>query len=157
MKSIMDRQQKPSPSGLRDLPSRLLAQTSLLVGKIVSSALAMVDGSRYEYAVLATLHASGAASQAELCRLTGIDRSDMNEVAGKLEKCGYVERRIDPSDRRQKIVELTATGQRRYGLLDVSVKEAQRRAFAPLTETESQLLLGLLRKLHDHHALSEED
>jgi hypothetical protein len=64
----------------RNLASRLLNQTAILVGRVVSEALAVEGTHRYQLAALATLDAFGAVSQAELCRRTNIDRSDMNAV-----------------------------------------------------------------------------
>jgi MarR family transcriptional regulator, lower aerobic nicotinate degradation pathway regulator len=85
----------------RNLASRLLNQTAILVGRVVSEALAVEGTHRYQLAVLATLDAFGAVSQAELCRRTNIDRSDMNAVVNALEAEGIVTRVSDPDDRRQ--------------------------------------------------------
>jgi hypothetical protein len=70
----------------RNLPSRLLKQTAILVGRVVSEALA------------------------GLCRRTNIDRSHMNAVVNALEAEGIVTRVSDPGDRRRNIVEMTETG-----------------------------------------------
>src|SRR5580700_9185039 len=91
----------------RNLASRLLNQTAILVGRVVSEALAAEGTHRYQLAALATLDAFGAISQAELCRRTNIDPSDMNAVVNTLEAEGIVARVSDPDDRRQNIVEMT--------------------------------------------------
>jgi DNA-binding MarR family transcriptional regulator len=93
----------------RDLSSRLLKQTAILVGRVVSEALAVEGTHRYQLAVLATLDTFGAVSQAKLCRRTNIDRSDMNAVVNALETEGIVTRVSDADDRRQNIVEMTET------------------------------------------------
>jgi MarR family transcriptional regulator, lower aerobic nicotinate degradation pathway regulator len=137
---------------LRNLASRLLNQTAILVGRVVSEALAAEETHRYQFVALTTLDAFGAASQAELCRRTNIDRSDMTAVINALEAEGSITRVSDPSDRRQNIVELTKKGRARFERVKAGVANAQDSALAPLTTTERQELLRLLRVLHDYHA-----
>jgi len=136
----------------RDLASRLLNQTAILVGRGVNEALAAEGTHRYHLAVLATLDAFGALSQAELCRRTTIDRSDMNAVVNALETDGVVTRVPDPGDRRQNIVGLTPAGHARFKRLRAGLEDAENRALSPLAPAERRELLRLLRILHDHHA-----
>jgi DNA-binding MarR family transcriptional regulator len=137
----------------RNLASRLLNQTAILVGRVVSEALAVEGTHRYQLAALATLDAFGAVSQAELCRRTNIDRSDMNAVVNALEAEGIVTRVSDPDDRRQNIVEMTETGKARFERLKAGLAEAEDRALAPLAPADRRELLRLLRILHDYHAV----
>jgi DNA-binding MarR family transcriptional regulator len=137
----------------RDLSSRLLNQTAILVGRVVSEALAVEGTHRYQLAALATLDAFGAVSQAELCRRTNIDRSDMNAVVNALEADGIAKRVSDPDDRRQNIVELTETGKARFERLKTGLRKAEERALAPLAPADRRELLRLLRILHDYHAV----
>lgn len=137
---------------LRNLASRLLNQTANLVGRVVSEALAAEGTHRYQFATLATLDAFGGVSQAELCRRTNIDRSDMNAVINALEAQGTVTRIPDPGDRRQNIVEMTDNGKARFDQIKARLAGAQDRALAPLTEAERRELLRLLQILHDHLA-----
>jgi DNA-binding MarR family transcriptional regulator len=137
---------------LRNLPSRLLGQTAALVSKVASDALAAEGAHRHQFAVLATLDAFGASSQAELCRRTDIDRSDMNAVINALEAEGLVTRTLDPGNRRQNIVEMTEAGRSRFDGLRSRLTKAQDHALAPLNEAERRELLRLLQILHDHLA-----
>ena len=137
----------------RDLSSRLLNQTAILVGKVVSEALAVEGAHRYQLAVLATLDAFAAVSQAELCRRTNIDRSDMNAVVNALESEGIVTRVSDPDDRRQNIVEMTEAGKAHFLRLKTGLAKAEDRALAPLSKADRRELLRLLRILHDYHAV----
>ena len=138
----------------RNLGSRLLNQAAVLVGRVVNDALAAEGTHRYQLAVLATLDAFGAISQAELCRRTNIDRSDMNAVVNALEAEGTVKRVSDPNDRRQNIVEMAETGKARFERLKLALLEAENRALAPLGPADKLELLRLLRILHDFHAVA---
>jgi DNA-binding MarR family transcriptional regulator len=137
---------------LRALPSRLLGQTAALVGKVTADALAAESAHRYQYAVLATLDAFGASSQADLCRRTDIDRSDMNSAINVLEAEGSVTRSLDPTNRRRNIIDITPSGRMRFDRLTDRLKEAERHALAPLNEAERRELLRLLQVLHSHLA-----
>src|SRR5690348_10747151 len=117
--------QNDKASLLRELPSRLLWQTAVLVGKVVSESLTAEGTHRHQFATLATLEAFGASSQAELCRRTDLDRSDMNAVVNALVLEGSVRRYPDPHNRRQNIVELTKLGHSRFQHLREKVLQAQ--------------------------------
>ncbi len=135
---------------LKTLPSRLLGQTAALVGRVAGDALADAGSHRYAFAVLATLDAFGPLSQAELCRRTDLDRSDMNGTVNALEAEGSVTRRPDPADRRQNIVALTEAGRTRFDDLERRLSAAQDKALAPLSGDERALLVQFLQRLHDH-------
>lgn len=135
---------------LRELPSRLLAQTGALAGKVVGVALEAAGGHRHQFAVLATLDAFGPSSQAELCRRTDLDRSDMNAVINALEADGSVTRAVDSANRRRNVVALTALGQQRFSNLKETVLETQAQILGPLDQSERRELIRLLQALHDH-------
>lgn len=141
---------------LQELPSRLLGQTAVLVGRMVGQTLASVGARRYHFAVLATLREFGPTSQAELCRRTDIDRSDMNATLNELESAGSILRSIDPANRRQNIVALTKRGRARFEDLRCRLEVAQNKAFGLLSADEKSLLMGLLRRVHDHLAAESE-
>jgi DNA-binding MarR family transcriptional regulator len=145
----LTRQSEKAPL-LRDLPSRLLAQTAALVGRAVSEVLEAEGAHRHQFAVLATLEAFGALSQAELCRRTDLDRSDMNTIVNALEVDGSVTRAVDADNRRRNIVTLTARGRRRFARLKARLEEVQDRVLKPLSQAERSELMRLLEVLHDH-------
>lgn len=135
---------------LQNLPSRLLAQTAALAGRVVTEVFEAEGTHRHQFAVLATLDAFGALSQAELCRRTDLDRSDMNAVVNALEADGSVTRAVDPDHRRRNVVALTADGRRQFAHLKTRIEEAQGKILAPLRQSERRELVRLLRALHDH-------
>lgn len=137
---------------LRELPSRLLGQTAALVGKVSGEALSALGAHRYHFAVLATLQEFGAASQAELCRRTDIDRSDMNTALNALELEGAISRMVDPVNRRQNIIGLTERGNGRFDELRLRLATVQNEALGPLSVVERIALVSLLQRVHDHLA-----
>ena len=74
--------------------SRLLGQTTSLIARQVAVCLERMDSSRHQFAVLATLDAFGADSQASISRRTRIDRSDMVAALGALEANGLIAKQV---------------------------------------------------------------
>jgi DNA-binding MarR family transcriptional regulator len=68
----------------------------------------------------AALDEWGPASQADLGRGTGIDRSDVTAALSELESRRLVERSVDPEHRRRNIVTITPAGVEQLLELDTS-------------------------------------
>lgn len=83
----MDHAAPQSPAGLSTTPSWLLNQTASHAARLLSEGFAAHDLRGYHYRLLATLAEDGPASQADLGRRCGIDRSDVvaaiNDLAGR--------------------------------------------------------------------------
>jgi DNA-binding MarR family transcriptional regulator len=140
-----------SPSRLWQLPSWLLAQAALRGQRITAARFDVLGMRRQHFAILSALADGGPASQAELARELRIDRSDMVEVLGELERAGLVRRARDASDRRRNAVTLTPAGVYALGQLDAQVEDAQRQLLAPLSAAERAQLTWLLTRLVEHH------
>jgi DNA-binding MarR family transcriptional regulator len=91
----------------------------------------------------------GPASQADLGRSTGIDRSDVAAALHELADRGLIGRAVDPDDRRRNIVSITRSGRRQLGVLDQVISEVQERLLAPLSPTERRQFIKLLRRVLD--------
>lgn len=141
-----------APSRLRVMPSWLLNQAALPAQRLVVEALSRVDARRYHYAVLAALDELGPASQAELGRRSGIDRSDMVALVNEFAANKLVERTPDETDRRRNVVAITPTGRRYLRKLDTLLAKTQDQLLSPLSATERKQLVRLLTRLVDHHA-----
>jgi DNA-binding MarR family transcriptional regulator len=142
-------QQGRVPDRLKDRPTWLISRAFLR-----SSALLMAgfeahgDGLRgYHYRLLAALEQWGPASQADLGRDTGIDRSDVTAALAELESRNLVERRPDPDHGRRKIVTLTRQGADALRRLDAVVDEIQDAVLAPLTAEQRAQFLDLVSRL----------
>ncbi|MFK4082703.1 MarR family winged helix-turn-helix transcriptional regulator [Kribbella sp. NPDC020789] len=99
------------------------------------------------YHVLASLDGEGEAAQATLADRIGLDRSDLVSILDELEEAGHVGRRVDPGDRRRKIVTITAAGRKQLVVMDQLIYAAEDELLAPLTAAERRTLLGLLGRI----------
>jgi DNA-binding MarR family transcriptional regulator len=140
-----------TPARLRSTPSWLLSRISFLAFRLVNTELAAIGARRYHYAVLAALDEFGPASQADLGRRCGIDRSDMVATINELTETGAVQRTPDPADGRRNIITITPTGRRTLRRLDTAVAKVQTQLLAPLSPADRDTLTTLLTRVVDHH------
>lgn len=88
-------------------------------------------------------------SQKDLAERMKISPVSLGEKLGALERFGWIERRPDPADRRQRLLYLTVCGQ---GVLDASTRIAQRlnaRVAEKLTPDELTIAEHVLRTMRD--------
>ena len=130
-----------------DRPTWLLSRANARAQNLLRDAFASEGVRGYDFRVLAALDEHGPASQSELGRRTGIDRSDIVATLNDLLASRSVRRRPDPEDRRRNIVTITARGTATLERLDAMLDGVQDAVLAPLTATERVTLLRLLAKL----------
>ena len=85
--------------------------------------------------------------QKQLTEEMRINASTMSEFISHLETGGFVERNIDPTDKRATLITLTEKGRTRAHELQDERKEKLTQLFSPLTEDEQKELFRLLNKL----------
>jgi MarR family transcriptional regulator, lower aerobic nicotinate degradation pathway regulator len=125
----------------------LLGRASLLANRLTQERLAAGGMRRGHYGVLATLADVGSASQADLCRYVGVDRSDMVAILNDLQDLGYVERAPDPADRRRNIVVATPAGLGALDGFDRIIEEADETLLAGLSVDQKTALVGILEHI----------
>jgi MarR family transcriptional regulator, lower aerobic nicotinate degradation pathway regulator len=140
-----------TPARLRDRPTWLISRAFARASGLLKDGFeANADGLRsYHYRLLAALEEWGPASQADLGRSTGIDRSDVTAALAGLEARGLIERAVDPEHKRRNIVTITAAGTERLTALDGIIADIQDRLLAPLTPTQRRQFVTLMHRLLD--------
>jgi DNA-binding MarR family transcriptional regulator len=139
------------PTRIRDRPTWLISRAYARSHGLLTEGFATGGAGlrSYHYRLLAALEESGPASQADLSRATGIDRSDIVTLLGELEEAALASRDVDPANRRRNIVSITKAGSKRLQALDQVVDGVQERVLAPLSPNERRQLIKLLGKLAD--------
>jgi MarR family transcriptional regulator, lower aerobic nicotinate degradation pathway regulator len=125
----------------------LLSRANARAQGLLADAFAAEGVRGYHFRLLAALDQYGPASQADLGRHTGIDRSDVVATLNDLVERRLAERAPDPTDRRRNVVTLTARGATTLDRLDAVLDGVQDAVLAPLTATERKTLVRLLAKL----------
>ena len=141
-----------APAQWERLPSWLLNQSAHHAQLLVGNGFSSVGARGYHYRLLATLEASGPASQAALGRRSGIHLSDMVAAINELADSKLVERTPDPTDRRRNIISLTGAGSRQLRRLETRLARSQDELLAPLSPEERTQLTELLSTLVDYHS-----
>ncbi len=118
-----------------------------IVNAISVEAFASEDLSVLEFAVLQFLRRESGLDQISLAVRVGVDRTNIGVIIDRLEARGFVERQVNPNDRRARHLRLTKTG------LDVHIRISPQTAtvrdkiFAPLTEAERETFYDLLERM----------
>lgn len=105
------------------------------------------DVTRQQIGTLIALFHNPGASQRDLVDVTGIDKSTLKEMLGRMMKRGWVKRERDPNDSRAWTMHLTDEGLKM--LLDRvdQVEAAQRDILEPLPEADRVIFMGYLRRI----------
>jgi MarR family transcriptional regulator, lower aerobic nicotinate degradation pathway regulator len=145
----MDHPPSRTPTRIKDRPtwliSRMFARSS---GLLAAGFEAHGQGLRsYHYRLLAALDEWGPASQADLGRATGIDRSDVTAALSELESRRLVKRSADPGHGRRNIVTITTAGVDQLLELDDVIDSVQEQVLNPLTEAQRRQFVALMSKL----------
>jgi len=138
-----------APSRVRALPSWLLGRAAARATRIVADRTAELGATRTTYAMLAALEEFGPASQADLGRRLGLDRTDVSSVVGVLDRDGLVRRVTDPADSRRRRIEITPSGLVLLERLGDAIELAQDDLLAALSIRDRAELARILAALDD--------
>jgi MarR family transcriptional regulator, lower aerobic nicotinate degradation pathway regulator len=150
----MHHQPGRAPARLKDRPTWLISRAYARSSGLLNAGFeAYGNGLRsYHYRLLAALEEWGPASQADLGRSTGIDRSDVTAALAELESRNLIERTVDPENKRRNIVTLTPEGAGQLRDLDTVVDTIQDELLAPLTAKQRRQFTTLISRLVDDPA-----
>ena len=104
-----------------------------------------------QYAVLRILKEHQGIDQVTLAGLVAIDTSTAASVAIRLEEKGLLTRTIDPNNRRQRQLALTALGLALLEDAKDGIYRLENRIFTGLTPDEAQQFMSLLQKMVDNN------
>jgi DNA-binding MarR family transcriptional regulator len=146
MSSAVGEDDGPSPALTRRL-GYLFKHAQLRLYELTSAALEPYGVDGRDLAVMVVLAGNEHASQLQLARRLGVDRTTMVALLDGLERRNLVARRAHAEDRRKNTVELTATGRDVLDKASRAAEEAERRFLAPLPELDARRLREILQAL----------
>jgi DNA-binding MarR family transcriptional regulator len=114
---------------------------------IFAAVMSDLDLTSVQFAALVKLRDMKAVTQTELGRLIGIDRATISGVVSRLQKRGLLQYRLDPLDRRSRIIALTPAGETLLGQALRRTEQVGDDTLAPISEAERAALRDMLRKL----------
>lgn len=113
----------------------------------INQDLVEVGSSAPMYMMLFRLSSDGASvPQGELASDAGLDASAVSRMIGRLAEEELVSVRVNPADRRQRLISLTKSGERRERALAKIVDTIISEMMSPLTKNEQKTFLDLLKR-----------
>lgn len=115
------------------------------------------DITRQQMALLVVLAKKPGASQRDLVDATGIDKSTLKEMIGRMVTKGWMSRKKDPEDSRAWTMRITLAGEDVVAARFDDVQKAQQEIIAPLPEKDRAAFMRSLRILAGLETAQEED
>jgi len=141
---------KPSKSAALNLmPGHLLRRCQQRAVDLFTAELGEDGPTPRQFALLLCIRQNPGATQIELVRLSGIDRSTLAEMLRRLLQRGLVARQKTDGDRRANALRLTADGEAMLIRAVPIVAEVQERILAPIPRGQRERLIKLLSLIAD--------
>lgn len=150
MASAAAPQTETIPPGHR-VPAHLARRFQQICLGIASEVTQSAGLTPAEYAVVAALDDGPDTDQSRLAGLLGMDAVSAHHILHRLEATGLVVRRVDPADRRARVIRLTQQGHDLRKHLQADALAAQDRILAPLAPDERLLFIDMLARLVQAH------
>jgi len=103
-----------------------------------------------EWRVLYVLAETPGATAQAICNRIDLDKAAASRSIQVLERAGYIAAAVDPCDARKRSLALTATGRALHDRILKVAMLRERRLLEGFTPAEREMLLGLLRRMHDN-------
>lgn len=136
---------------IHGLPGYLIRRLQQVAVSVFAAKVAAAgfDLTPVQFAALAVAADHPGIDQASLANRIAYDRATIGGVTGRLCEKGLLKRRINPKDKRARLLELTSEGRRVLTLITPVVHEVQHEILAALSETERAGFMAILHKLTD--------
>lgn len=108
----------------------------------------------WDYVVLSALGEADAPAQAVLAGLVGRDKTRLIPILDRLEARELVRRDVDPADRRNRVVRLTAPGRELLNSCRRGIRAAEAGLLADVAPQERETFVGVLEALADRYRRS---
>jgi DNA-binding MarR family transcriptional regulator len=127
--------------------NHLLRKASQRANEIFQYVMGEFEVTPTQFAALIKLKDEGECSQNVLGRLTAMDPATILGVVARLKRRGLVESRLDPNDGRRILLHLSEDGDRLVDEMREVAGDVTLETLSPLTKTEAQSFMRLLRKM----------
>ena len=149
MAKSSDKKAAKAASELSGSPSHLLHRALQRAVGIYGEEMGEDALTQRQYALLVAVAAKDLPSQTDLVSLTGIDRSTLAELVGRLIDKGLLGRERSERDGRAKTVSLTEAGRAALELARPRVKATDKRILALLSKPKRETFLKLISRIAD--------
>jgi DNA-binding MarR family transcriptional regulator len=103
-----------------------------------------------EWRIMSLLAIEPGIPASRICHVIGFDKGPVSRTLAALQKRGLLAIRTDPNDGRSHSISLTPRGRATHDKIIVAALERERRLLSCLDEKEQEVLIDLLRRLHEN-------
>jgi DNA-binding MarR family transcriptional regulator len=103
-----------------------------------------------EWRIMSLLAIEPGIPASRICHVIGFDKGPVSRTLAGLEKRGLVAIRTDPNDGRSHSISLTTKGRTTHDRVIAAALERERRLLSCLSKDEQEVLINLLRRLHEN-------
>jgi DNA-binding MarR family transcriptional regulator len=135
-----------SPIDLEDLPGHYIRRLQQIAVAVFLQETQKQGITPVQYAVLQTAANQPGIDQRSLAAAIGFDTSTIASVISRLEARGLLVRKVAASDKRMRLLSLSAAGDKLLAAVP-GMQRAQERMLAPLPKGERAVFMRMLRTL----------
>ncbi|WOH82407.1 MarR family winged helix-turn-helix transcriptional regulator [Bradyrhizobium sp. BEA-2-5] len=143
-----------SDGPLLDLDRYVPAFITFIANKLSNSATAFYQKqfgvNVTEWRIMSLLAIEPGIPASRICHVIGFDKGPVSRNLAALQKRGLLTIRTDPNDGRTHSISLTAKGRATHDKVIVAALERERRLLSCLSKDEREVLIELLRRLHEN-------
>jgi MarR family transcriptional regulator, lower aerobic nicotinate degradation pathway regulator len=134
---------------LDNSPAHLLRRATQYANDIYANEVGEEALTARQFAVLLTVDSHEGLSQTDLVNMTGIDRSTLADMIGRMLKKDLLRRRRTDDDARANSVSITSSGKRALSSVLNRVKKAEEKVLSPLPSGKRGDFLKMLTLIAD--------
>lgn len=143
------RKSKATAAALEDQPGYYIRRLQQIAVGIFLEETEAHGITPVQYAALYAAQRDPGLDQRTLAATIGFDTSTIGGVIDRLERRGLIERRASPSDRRVRLLHVSAEGEALLDTVIPAMLKAQKRILAPLAPAERPQFVAMLKKVVD--------
>jgi DNA-binding MarR family transcriptional regulator len=136
---------------MKQMPGHKFRRLQQISTAIFAEELSAIDLTAVQLMALVAIEETPGIDATRLAEKIWYDRATIGEVIARLERKGFVRRRIGEQDRRTKVLEITSGGTAIVVANMPRLRRVQDRLLAGLEPTERQVLMEIVARLIDIH------
>jgi DNA-binding MarR family transcriptional regulator len=137
-----------------DLERYVPAFVTFIANKLSNSANALYQSNFginiTEWRIMSLLAIEPGIAAARICQVIGFDKGPVSRTLAMMQKRGLIAIRTDPDDGRTHMIALTPKGRTIHDRVIVAALDRERRLLSCLSHGEQDVLIDLLRRLHEN-------
>lgn len=103
-----------------------------------------------EWRIMSLLAIEPGVAASRICQVIGFNKGPVSRTLAEMQKRGLIAIRTDTKDARTHSISLTAKGRATHDRVIIAALERERRLLSCFSREEQELLIDLLRRLHDN-------